>query len=75
MKKINERMKELVEKLVKLLELKSLVTLILTALITFVVVYQTVRNGFTFSPEFVGGIIMAVFTYYFNRTKKDTSVK
>ena len=57
----------------KLLELKSLVTLMLTALIIFVVVYQTIRNGFTFSPEFVGGIIMAVFTYYFNRTKnKDT---
>ena len=57
----------------KLLEIKSIVTLILTGLIVFVVVYQTMQNGFTFSPEFVGGIIMAVFTYYFNRTKnKDT---
>ena len=57
----------------KLLEIKSIVTLILTGLVVFVVVYQTMQNGFTFSPEFVGGIIMAVFTYYFNRTKnKDT---
>ena len=57
----------------KLLELKSIVTLMLTGLVIFVVVHQTIRNGFTFSPEFVGGIIMAVFTYYFNRTKnKDT---
>ena len=57
----------------KLLELKSIVMLMLTGLVIFVVVYQTIRNGFTFSPEFVGGIIMAVFTYYFNRTKnKDT---
>ena len=61
----------MLKQLIKLLELKSLVTLILTALIVFVVVYQTVRNGFTFSPEYIGGIIMAVFTYYFNR-KKDT---
>ena len=57
----------------KLLELKSIVMLMLTGLVIFVVVYQTIRNGFTFSPEFVGGIVMAVFTYYFNRTKnKDT---
>ena len=57
----------------KLLEIKSIVTLMLTGLVIFVVVHQTIRNGFTFSPEFVGGIIMAVFTYYFNRTKnKDT---
>ena len=56
----------------KLLEIKSIVTLILTGLVCFVVVYSAIHNGFTFSPEFVGGIIMAVFTYYFNRTKKDT---
>ena len=65
----------MLEQLKKLVELKSLVTLILTALIVFVVGYQTLQNGFTFSPEFVGGIIMAVFTYYFTRTKKDTPVK
>lgn len=63
----------MLEQLKKLLELKSLVTLILTALIVFVVAYSVIHNGFTFSPEFVGGIIMAVFTYFFNRTKnKDT---
>ncbi len=55
----------------KLLELKSLVTLVLTVLIVYVVIRQTNEGTFTFSPEFVGGIIMAVFTYYFNR-KKDT---
>ena len=63
------------EQLKKLCELKSIVMLLLTALVFFVVVWQTVQNGFTFSPEFVGGIIMAVFTYYFNREKKDTSAK
>ena len=57
----------------KLLELKSIVMLILTGLVSFVVVYSVIYNGFTFSPEFVSGIVMAVFTYYFNRTKnKDT---
>ena len=57
----------------KLLEIKSIITLILTGLVSFVVVYSVIHNDFAFSPEFVSGIIMAVFTYYFNRTKnKDT---
>ena len=56
----------------KLLELKSLITLMLAGLVIFVVVWQTVQNGFAFSPEFVGGIVMSVFTYFFNRNKKDT---
>ena len=55
----------------KLLELKSLVTLVLTVLIVYVVIRQTNEGTFTFSPEFVGSIITAVFTYYFTR-KKDT---
>lgn len=58
------------KKLEKLIELKSLVTLALTALLVYVVVSMTNVGEFTFSPEFVGGIVMAVFTYYFTRKKE-----
>ena len=55
------------EKFAKLIELKSIITLVLILLVAFVVVLQTLRGKFEMSPEFVGGLITAVITYYFTR--------
>lgn len=55
------------EKFAKLIELKSIITLVLILLVAFVVVLQTLRGKFDMSPEFVGGLITAVITYYFTR--------
>lgn len=55
------------EKFAKLIELKSIITLILILLVAFVVIWQVIRGKFEMSPEFVGGLITAVITYYFTR--------
>lgn len=54
-------------KLAKLIELKSLVTLLLILTVVFVVVYLTLSGQFVISPDFFVGVVMAVITYYFTR--------
>lgn len=51
------------EKLIKLLDVKSLVTF---ALITVVCV-QSIRHNVEMPPEFVASIVSAIVTYYFTR--------
>lgn len=59
------------EKASKLIELKSIVTLLLILTTVFVVVYLTLTGQFTISTDFFVGVVMAVMTYYF--TRKDSN--
>lgn len=54
------------ERLLKLLDVKSIVTF---ALITVVCV-QAIRNNVAMPPEFVASTVTAIITYYF--TRKET---
>lgn len=51
------------EKLIKLLDVKSIVTFALIA----VVCIQAVRQNVSMPPEFVASIVTAIVTYYFTR--------
>ncbi|MCF2670816.1 MAG: hypothetical protein SPJ01_08275 [Butyricicoccus sp.] len=51
------------ERLMRLLDVKSIVTF---ALITVVCV-QAIRNNVAMPPEFVASIVTAIVTYYFTR--------
>lgn len=55
------------ERLVKLLDVKSIVTFALIA----VVCIQTIRQNVSMPPEFVASTVTAIVTYYF--TRKDDS--
>lgn len=64
------------DKVAKLIELKSIVTLLLILTVVFVVVYLTLSGAFAVSQDFFVGVVMAVITYYFTRgstaTKSET---
>lgn len=51
------------EKLAKLIELKSIVTLLLIGCTCFL----AVKSDFAIAPEFFASIVTAVITYYFTR--------
>lgn len=51
------------EKLAKLIELKSIVTLLLIGCTCFL----AIKSGFAIAPEFFASIVTAVITYYFTR--------
>lgn len=54
-------------KVAKLIELKSIVTLLLILTVVFVVVYLTLSGVFAISQDFFVDVVMAVITYYFTR--------
>ena len=60
-------------KLAKLVELKSIITLLLILTVVFVVVYLTLSGQFTVSQDFFVFIVTAIVTYYF--TKPSTAAK
>jgi hypothetical protein len=51
------------EKIAKLIELKSIVTMALIGCTC----YLAIKSGFTIAPEFFASIVTAVITYYFTR--------
>lgn len=51
------------EKLAKLIELKSIVTMALIGCTC----YLAIKSGFTIAPEFFASVVTAVITYYFTR--------
>lgn len=51
------------QKLAKLVELKSIVTMALIGCTC----YLAIKSGFTIAPEFFASIVTAVITYYFTR--------
>lgn len=61
------------EKIAKLIELKSIVTLLLILTVVFVVVYLTLSGSFSISQDFFVGVVMAVITYYFTKVSGSAS--
>lgn len=61
------------ERLAKLIDLKSIITLILVATLIFLVVYATVKGNLT-DPMFLlfSNIITMVTTYFFTKKKEES---
>lgn len=59
--------------LAKLIELKSIITLLLILTLVVVVLYLTFTGQLVISPDFFVGVVMAVVTYYFTRSNGSAS--